>query len=158
MSHADDLYKVLGDELDALSGPLFGFAEQQLRTRGAFLPFGALLKRSGELTLQAASTGDDSASGAEILSIVHEGLRSAVINQDASAVAVCEWVRITPDGGGQTDAVKVLVEHERGLTVAFYVPCRRRMLMGWRFESMVARPAEPEVKPAWKTLSNRGDS
>ena len=90
------------------------------------------------------------ASTTEILPILHEGLRSVVAEHDSQAVAVCEWVSITPEGGKPTEAVKVLLEHERGLTIAFYVPCRRRTLLGWRFDAMFVKPAEPEVRPSWK--------
>jgi hypothetical protein len=150
MADVDELYGELKEDLQALSSPLFGFAEHQVRKRGAFLPFGAALARSGEVTLHAASDGKEVASSTEILPILHEGLRSAAAANDSAAVAVCEWVKITPEGGEQTDAVKVLVEHERGLTIAFYVPCRRRVLFGWRFDAMFVKPAEPEVRPSWK--------
>jgi hypothetical protein len=150
MADSDNLYGELKEELQALSSPLFAFAEQQVRRRNAFLPFGAALARNGEVNLHAAAAGEDVTSLAEVLPILHEGLRSSVAEQDLVAVAVCEWVRITPDGRAATDAVKVLVEHERGLTVAFYVPCQRRVLFGWRFDTMFAKPAEPEVKPSWK--------
>jgi hypothetical protein len=150
MADVDELYGELKEELQALSSPLFGFAEQQVRKRGAFLPFGAALERSGEVTLHAATDGDEVTSSSELLPILHDGLRSAVGQRDSSAVAVCEWVKITPEGGEQTDAVKVLVEHERGLTIAFYVPCRRRALLGWRFDAMFVKSAAPEVRPLWK--------
>jgi hypothetical protein len=44
--------------------------------------------------------------------------------------------------------MKVLVEHRRGLTVAFYVPCEKKLLKGWQFKPMFAIETEPEVK-AW---------
>jgi hypothetical protein len=152
---ADNLYGELKEQLQALSSPLFEFAEQQVRRRNAFLPFGAALTRNGEVALHAASAGEEVTSPSEVLPILHEGLRSSVAEQDLSAVAVCEWVRITPEGRAATDAVKVLVEHERGLTVAFYVPCRRRLLFGWRFGAMFVKPAEPEVKPSWNARAGQ---
>jgi len=45
--------------------------------------------------------------------------------------------------------VKVLIEHRRGLTVTLYLPWRRRLLRGYIFGEMIARPAEPEVQP-WR--------
>ena len=121
-----------------------------MRKRGAFLPFGAGLTKDGQVSLHAASPGKDAASSPEILPLLHEGLRSVVTEQDLSAVAVCEWVKITPEGGTQTDAVKVLVEHSRGLSVAFYMPCRRKLFRGWQFDAVFVRPAAPEVKPSWR--------
>jgi hypothetical protein len=150
MTEFDALYGELKGDLQTLSSPLFEFAEQQVRKVGAFLPFGAALARNGKVSLHAASSGENVASSSEILPLLHEGLRSAVAEYDLSAVAVCEWVNITLEGGERSDAVKVLVEHERGLTIAFYVPCRRRALLGWRFDALFGKPADPEVKPSWK--------
>ena len=147
MIDVDALYKELQADFDRVSSPLFEFAEQQVRKRGAFLPFGGILKHNGKINLEAASSGQEMESGTEVLPILHEGLRSSVAQGEVSPVAVCEWVKITREGGKQTDAMKVLVEHERGLTVAFYVPCHRRMFGGWNFEGMFAQPAEPEVRP-----------
>lgn len=150
MPDADSLYKELQADFDRITGPLFEFAEQQVRKRGTFLPFGALLKHSGEITLDAATSGAEIESGIEVLPLLHEGLRATIKESGASAVAICEWVKITLQSGKQTDAMKVLVEHEQGLTVAFYVPCRKSILRGWQFEEMFAMQAEPEVM-AWKS-------
>jgi hypothetical protein len=149
-SDANGLYAELKGDLQALSSALFQFAEQQVRKRGAFLPFAAGLTKDGQVSLHAASPGKDFASSPEVLPLLHEGLRSAVAEQDLAAVGVCEWVKITPEDGKQTDAVKVLVEHSRGLSVAFYVSCRRKLFLGWQFDAMLVQPAAPEVKPLWK--------
>ena len=146
---ADDeaLYRELRPDLERVSSPLFELAQQHVRKRGAFLPFGATLNRSGEFALHDATTGEDFVSGVEVLPLLHAGLRRAGAEADVLAVAVCEWVKITPSGSSQTDAIKVLVEHVRGLTIAFYVPCGRRLLGGWQFREAVARSAAPEVQP-----------
>ena len=147
MTDIDALYAELKSDLESISSPLFEFGEQPVRKRGAFLPFGATLTGSGEIGLDAATSGEEMESAVEVLPILHEGLRAKVAQGDFSAVAVCEWVKITPEGGKQTDAMKVLVEHERGLTVAFYVTCHKRVFGGWNFEGMFVQPAEPEVRP-----------
>lgn len=63
-------------------------------------------------------------------------------------MGICEWVKITRENVKQTDAMKVLVEHVRGLTVAFYVPCHKSIFGNGLFEGMFAQQAEPEVH-AW---------
>jgi hypothetical protein len=159
MTDVASLYRELKVDLERVSSPLFDCAQQQVRKRGAFLPFGASLSNKGELALHAGSTGEELVSSTEVLPLLHAGLRTAAAQGGLSAVAVCEWVKITPDGGEQTDAIKVLVEHERGLTVAFYVPCRRRRLLGsWRFAATLAKSAEPEVQP-WRNraAAEQGD-
>jgi hypothetical protein len=69
------------------------------------------------------------------------------------AVAVCEDVRITVAGKSQTPAVKVLLEHRRGLCVALYMPFRKRMVLGYRFDEIFVQAAKPEVAP-WENLLN----
>ena len=147
MNDVGALFRELKPDVERVSSPLFDFAQQQVRKTGGFLPFGSTLSPTGEVSLHAGSTGSDEASSLDILPILHDGLREAATAANASALAVCEWVKIAPDGGSQTDAIKVLVEHRRGLVIALYIPCKRRLL-GWRFGDMLAIPAEAEVK-AW---------
>lgn len=144
----DEVYQEVQDDLNQIVGPLFEFGESQIRKRGAFLPFGATLDVSRKIGLEAASMGEENISPSEILSLLHEGLRARAKEDQLLAVAVCEWVNIDRDGE-RIDAMKVLVEHQRGLTVAFYVPCRKKWLKGWQFEPMFALASEAEVK-AWQ--------
>jgi len=144
----DALYRELKGDVQTVADPLFDFAEQQLRKRGAFLPFGASLNRRGAVDLQAAWTGEEVTNSAEILRAMHARLRAVGADPDTAAVAVCEWVKITPEGGSQTDAVKVVVEHIRGLAVALYLPCRKRLIGGWQFGDTFALRVQPEIL-AW---------
>lgn len=148
MNDFDALYRELKNDVQLIAGPLFDFAEQQVRKRGAFLPFGASLNNLGDVVLQAASSGGEVTNSGEILPAMHACLRAVGRTPDTAAVAVCEWVKITREGDAQTDAVKVLVEHIRGLTVALYVPCRKRVIGGWQFGDTFAIRVQPEIL-AW---------
>lgn len=139
-----ELYAASKGDLQLVVDPLFTFAEQQVAKRGAFLPFGAMLDDSGALSLQGAAGEHDMTTPAEILPLLHSGMKSS-LSATTRALAVCEWVKITPDGGAQTDAIKVLVEHVNGLAVAFYLPMRKRLLGKWEPGDMIVIPAEPEV-------------
>ena len=150
MADKEALYEELKNDLDRIVGPLFELGEQHIRKHNTFLPFGATLLESGQVGLEAATSGEEIESSIEVLPVLHDGLRSRVQEGGVSAIAICEWVHITLEGGRQTDAMKVLVEHERGLTVAFYVPCHENFLSGWQFEAMFVQPAEGEVCP-WDT-------
>lgn len=143
----DDLYREVQDDLNQIVGPLFEFGESQIRKRGAFLPFGATLDVSGKVSFEVASMGEEYSSAIEILPLLHDGLRARAKEDQLLGVAICEWVNIDRDGK-RIDAMKVLVEHQRGLTVAFYVPCQKKLLKGWQFGPMFALSAEAEVK-AW---------
>lgn len=138
------LFEEAKADLQVVSEPLFDLGQQHVRNYGAFLPFGALLTRDGKIALHAAAGASDRSAPDEILPRLHEGLRAASTD-DVLAVAVCEWVKITPPGAKQTDAVKVLVEHANGLTVAFYLPMSKRLIGGWQAGDMIVTPAAPEV-------------
>ena len=150
MNDFNSLYRELKADVQVVAGPLFEFGQQQVRKRGAFLPFGASLDRRGEVALQSAWAGEDVTNSTDILPTMLARLRAVGADAETTAVAVCEWVKITPEGGSKTDAVKVLVEHIRGLTVALYLPCRKRLIGGWQFGDAFALPAQPEIL-AWNT-------
>lgn len=144
----DDLFAELKPQIEALAAPLFGASQMAVRKRSRFLPHGALLDAGGEVRLVMATLDDldAPASPAEVLPRLHDALRAASRDHAAAAVAVCEDVTITPAGGKSTKAVKVLVEHRRGLTVALYLPWRRSMLGTHVFGEVMALAATPEVQ------------
>jgi hypothetical protein len=148
MGNTPELYREVKADLAAVSGPLFDLARKHVSDRDAFLPFGAVLGQNGKIALIAGAVERETASSAEILPLVHAGLRHAAKPGGAKALGVCEWVKITPPDGTQTDAIKVLVEHAKGCAFRFYVPCRKRLLGGWEFGPMMALGAEPEIN-AW---------
>jgi len=147
MDEFETLYRELKSDLQAVLEPLVDLAQHLLRRQGTFLPFGASLSNAGQVTFAGAGTEQEMTSSVEILPILHDGLRATAGQDETMAIAVCEWVKITPEGSSQTDAIKVLVEHRRGLTVAFYLPCRKRLLRGWTFGETMALRAQPEVHP-----------
>jgi len=128
----------------ALVDYLLGFAVDQVHKRGTFVPFGATFEAGEGVRAIAASDGEAVASSLEMLPLLHEALRQAQ-GDSTQAVAVCEWVKITPERGGQTDAAKVLVEHVNGLSVAFYLPLRKKLLGKWETGEMLVMAAPPEV-------------
>jgi hypothetical protein len=152
MSDAQALYSELKVDLQLLAEPLFEASQLFVRKRGAFLPFGAVLKQDDEpQMIMAAPDGfeERDVSSEEVLPLLHQSLRSAANTENAEALAVAEDVRITPEGEKETAAMKVLIEHKRGLCIAYYVPYSRSFLRRYKFGEMIARAAEPEVK-AWQ--------
>jgi hypothetical protein len=131
-SHAE-LYSEVKADITALADPLFDFSEQCLRNRGNFLPHGAVLTAEGKVRLVAADSGRDRTTSAEVLPLLHEGLRAMAREEVIIAIGVAENVTVTPDRQRPTKAVKVLVEHERGLTVALYLPFEKRLFKGYEF-------------------------
>lgn len=149
MATEDDLYQELLPDIRTLSDELFALSEALLRKNGNFLPHGGVLTNLDELKLVTAgpaSPGDISSS--EVLPLLHEELRRLAAEQHLKAVAVSENVTITAASGRPTDAIKVLYEHERGLTTAFYLPFEKRLFRGYMLGEVFAVPAKAEVK-AW---------
>ena len=145
----DSLFRELKPDVDQLAHPLFQASCNFVKARGMFLPHGAVLTVGDEVRLvMAVPPGDDQpVSTIEILPLLHDALRQAARTEQLRAVAVCEDVRITVAGKNQMPAVKVLLEHRRGLCVALYMPFRKHLLMGYRFDEIFVQPANPEVGP-----------
>jgi hypothetical protein len=150
MSTPLELFEELQADVATLIEPLFEFSEQCLRKRGGFLPHAAILTEEGavELTGAAPDGGGGLATSAEVLPLLQGGLRAMAKIKQLTAVAVAENVTVTPNGEPSTAAVKVLFEHKRGLTVALYLPFRKRFLRGYVFGETFMVPAPPEVD-AW---------
>jgi hypothetical protein len=153
MKATDELYTELKPAIEAVANPLFDFSEQCLRKRGNFLPHGAVLPVDGEVVLVAAAsdTGKDLTNSTEVLPVLHDGLRAQAKEKALVAVGVAENVTITPEGLPQTQAIKVLFEHKRGLVVALYLPFRKKFFRGYSFGEIFSVNAKAEVN-AWADL------
>jgi hypothetical protein len=149
LSTQAEVYTAVKGELGALARPLFEKSERLLRERGDFLPHAAVLSPDGRVSLLGAMciTGDGFANSWHILPMVHDGLRSMANERDLAAVGVAERVDAIP-GAGAGHAVKVLLEHQRGLAIAFYLPFRKSDDGAYDFGKMVTLFTESEVN-AW---------
>jgi hypothetical protein len=150
MTIADSLYSELKPEISLLANELFDLSEQFLRKRGNFLPHGAVLTEDGELKLVAAApdSPNDVTDSTEVLPVLHDGLRQMAKESPLAATAVAENVTITLEGKRPTGAIKVLIEHKRGLAVALYLPFEKKFLRGFTMGVPFTLSASPEVN-AW---------
>lgn len=149
MSTQAEIYAAVRGELGALARPLFEKSEQLLRERGDFLPHAAVLTPEGRVSLLGAmcNTKDGFANSWHIRPMVHDGLRSMAAERELTAIGVAEHVDAIP-GAGAAHAVKVLLEHQRGLAIAFYMPFERNDIGVFVFGKMVTLFTESEVN-AW---------
>jgi len=150
MSATDDLYSKFEPDIQAIAEPLFEFSEAQLRKRGNFLPHGAVLTDSGEVRLAGAAPNreGDLTNSEDILPLLQAGLRSQAKDTKLRAVGISENVTVTRQGNNQTKAIKVLIEHVSGLTIACYLPFNKRILRGYEFGESFSIVAEAEIN-AW---------
>ena len=133
-------------ETTPLFETLFDLSSTFITKWGSFLPHGASLDRARQITLCAAAPENDMTNSTEVLPLLHDGLRKQTSEWStvavAVAVAVSESVFL---GENRTPAIKVLVEHRDGMTVALYKTWRKRLLRGPVFDEMFTSDAAPEV-------------
>lgn len=149
MSTPQELYAAVKPELGVLAVPLFELSKQRLRERGYFLPYAAVLTADDRVSLLDAmcSTPDGFANSDHILPMLRDGLRSMAGERDLKAIGIAEVVDAIPDGE-QTRAIKVLLEHKVGLTIAFYFPIMQGDVGEYRFGKTVTYFTQPEIH-AW---------
>ena len=148
MANEQALFTELKPELSEIANFLFDAAETFLKRQDSFLPVGAVMTNEGEvITVAAAPAGPDLTTADVVLPRLHEALRANVRQREIKAVAVVEDVKITPPGQRQTRAIKVLIEHKRGLSVAFYLPFKRHRSGKLETGEPLANAANPEIKP-----------
>ncbi len=151
MSAPQELYAAARQDLAALAGPLFNLSEKRLRERGYFLPHAAVLSTDGRVALLDAmcSTPGGFAHSDHILPMLRDGLRSMAGERNLKAIAIAEIVAAIPEGE-QTRAIKVLIEHQLGLTIAFYMPITQTDIGGYELGKVRTFFTEPEIH-AWRT-------
>jgi hypothetical protein len=147
MNDSTILYDDLKPDLGALAGPLVERCEQLLRARGDFLPHAAVLTSDGKVRMVGAmcNTPDGFANSWHILPMLHDGLRAMANENDLLAVGIAECVAQIP-GIAATRAIKILVEHKRNFTIAFYLPFSQDASGQYTFGKTLSVQAEPEVK------------
>ncbi|MEA2538457.1 MAG: hypothetical protein QOF11_2691 [Chloroflexota bacterium] len=102
------------DELDALLDPLLKFAQEMLRKKGEFFPFGGTINNEGQVGLSAAETGDGRPASQEVIELLVSGMQAQATAGQIRAAAICYDSRFTPEGGKKTDAIAVSLEHRDG--------------------------------------------
>lgn len=147
MNTSAELYAVVRPDLVALASPLSERSEKMLRERGDFLPHAAVLTSDRTLTMVGAMCNqrDGFANSWHILPMLHDGLRAMANEKDILAVAVAECVQEIP-GIARSRAIKILVEHRRAFTVAFYLPFAEDTTGAFQFGKTLTVQAEPEIK------------
>ena len=148
MSTPQEIYAEVKPDFALLAKPLFELSERLLRERGFFLPHAAVLSAEGKATLVNAmcSTPGGFASSTHILPLLHQGLRAIAHEKSPMAVGVAEIVPFVQVGFEPTQAVKVLVEHSRGITMAFYWPYTEESPGVRVFGKTLLIPEPPAVK------------
>ena len=148
MTDEEELYGEIKPDVRALAQPLFELSEKALRERGSFLPHAAALTE-GKVRLVGAmcNTAAGVANSTHIMPLLRQGLRSMAHERPVTAIGVAETVTTTPDGQAPSQAIKVLLEHHRGLTMALYLPFAQDTSGDIKFGSTLSMFVPPRMRP-----------
>jgi hypothetical protein len=141
----DTLLRELRPAIQPLADALFGVSEVLLRKHGNFMPSGAALRADGRVARVVFGPGVDHATSAEVLPGLQSALRDDACEGDIRAIGLAEYVTVAREGCRPTDAIKVLIEHRRGLSVALYMPFKKGFIKGYTFGELFCRHVDPEV-------------
>lgn len=147
MSSISELYAELKTDMVALADPLFDQSQKQLQARDRFLPHAAVLDTEGKVVLVGAMTGSKGgqANTEQILPMLHKGIRQMSREKVLVATAVATDVSLTR-GDMPMQAIKVQIEHERGLNVALFLPFYKSEEGDYYFGEAFVMPVHSELK------------
>lgn len=128
------------DDMDNLLNATLPFAKDQLAKRGDFLPFGAVVTGTGEITLLAAYENRPGTTSRDLLAMLVEGARKqAAANRAAAIVADALIDRQWGLPTGKRDAIRVDLEHRDGHAIAIALPyTKRRFSKGIDYGELIA--------------------
>lgn len=103
-------------DLDELLGSLLPFAEQQLKQRGEFIPFGGHVNAQGELTMVMGNPDDtEQPESQRVIDFLLAAGRTEAQAGKIRALAICFDVRVSlGDPTETTDAICMQLEHANG--------------------------------------------
>jgi hypothetical protein len=120
---------VLGPDLDALIQALVPFAQQMLRTRGEYYPFGATVDLQGKVAAASAHPSGAHPESQEVIDLLTDGFRSLALTGEISAAGICFDVRTPlPGTSKKTDAICVSLAGMNGDAADVYIPYSKTML------------------------------
>lgn len=98
-------------------------AERLLRECDGFLPFGATMAHSGEITSVSGATGDEFPAAEDVLALLNDAFRGAAIESRLRAAALAYDIRVRPPGKRDAqDAIAVNLDHRDGYSVVVVYP------------------------------------
>ena len=128
------------DDLDDLLNAALPFAQQLLGERGEFFPYGVVMASDGEVRMIAADTDQgDTPRSSDVLATLVRGVRGE--REALRAVALVSDVR-----AGETDAVRVELEHREGAAMAVLLPYKKKRLRkAVEYAGLAASAASPTI-------------
>jgi hypothetical protein len=133
-------------DLDALLNALLPFAQQMVQKRGSFIPFGASMPVSGEISVVMGDVGKQHPDSQEMIDFLTATFRDQAVTAQIKAIGVCLDVRAVPPGQTEkTDAILARLEHQDGEAVDVYLPYRKGLLGKVKYGEIFASKGTPQV-------------
>lgn len=136
-------------DLDQLVNFCLPFAQNQLKKRGAFLPFAATVGSDGAINPLAVLPDDEQPDSQHLIDLQTDLITKLVAEGQVQATAICWDGSLSVDGpdGTKQDAVTVALEHSGGESILVFLPYRKRFLLGYGYDELIAHPGEKKFFP-----------
>ncbi len=110
-------------DCESLLSAVLPFAEQLLRERGEFFPYGGAMKANGELASVAGYDGREQPPSEDVIRLIRQGFVEGAKSGAYVATALVYDVRVTlPSSGQKSDAIAVSLNHRDGYSVVVLFP------------------------------------
>ena len=134
------------EECEELLSFLLSFAKNQLKKRGEFYPFGAVMLDSGDITATAFYDADNEfPDSTEVIRILTETHKEKAEKEEIKASGICWDAIVALENGVQTDAVIISLEHRESYSVIIGQPYRFGLLRKLDLSNIFAREGKHDI-------------
>jgi hypothetical protein len=133
-------------DLDRLLNALLPFAQEMLKKHGEFYPFAMALTSEGELIAVTTYTGGENPPSQQVIDELITALRADAQQGRYRATGICFDVRVLPPNGTEkSDAVAVVLEHEKGEAVQVFLPYGKKLFGRIAYGDLFATAATSRI-------------
>ncbi len=134
------------EECEELLNFLLSFAENQLKQRGEFYPFGAVMLESGKITATAFyDTDNEFPDSAEVIEIITETHKEKAAKGEIKASGICWDAKISLENNDKTDAIIISLEHQEHYSVVVGQPYRLDSFKKLNLNNIFAQAGKHDV-------------
>ena len=133
------------EESELLLNALLPFALNQLKKRGGFYPFGAVLLNNDEISFTAVYEGEEHPDSAELINKLTEMHCEEAAQGKIKASGICWDAKVSLDNGTPSDAVIVSLEHKDSYTVIVGQPYRVGLFKKLHLGAMFAQSGKNDI-------------
>ena len=134
------------EECEELLNFLLDFAVNQLKKRGEFYPFGAVMPDRGDITATAFYDADNEfPDSADIINNLTEAHKKKAEKGEIKASGICWNAKVSLENGAQTDAVIISLEHRDDYSVIVGQPYRLGLFGKLKLGNIFAQEGRHDV-------------